>query len=412
MADGTVIAGIFDGMATSRTLGCDWTLEGPLQGVNVVDLSVQKDNPARAVAISSNGDGTGNFINRVWRTADSAASWVELGPQLSAEVLPFTIDTAPSDPRRIYVSGFEYYAEGGPQRESVMLRSDDDGASFTRLPLGPIGFDLEPYIAAIHPADSGKVYVRLRDRSNPSRTMINRLIYSDDAGVSWRELFVGAADMLGFALSPDGSRVALGLGDSRELGGARPVDKAVFGIYAASTSDHVFTRTREGQVGCMSWTERGMYFCSAGVGVEDAFELGLSGDEGATVRKLMLLPGVEGPLACPAESQTARVCEAQGNWPNLCVTIGRCDFTTGKVVNAPRGDECPQGPGPGPGAGGSSGTPDGGSGAPGAAPESLRIDDGCSVSRPGSGPIAWLALAGLTGLGVAQLARRQRRRER
>jgi photosystem II stability/assembly factor-like uncharacterized protein len=424
MADGTVVAATFEGLVTSRNHGCDWTVEGPMSGRYVADLSVQKDDATRAVAITSNSDSPGSFLNRVWRTTDSAASWTQLGQDLPSDAVPFTIDTAPSDARRVYVSAQRYLQDAGFVAESLLLRSDDDGATWTTLPVGSIANDLEPYLSAIHPNDPSRIYLRLRDQGDPTRTVVNRVLFSADAGENWQEIFVGAADILGFALSPDGSRVALGLGDSRAPVGERPVDPSVLGLYTASTADHEFVRRHEGQVGCISWSSRGMYFCGAGYEVQGkvAFELGFTNDEGASVTQVMELAGVEGPLACPAESQMSLACKLQNDWPGVCVRLGRCDPATGEVIQRPRGETCPVGPATG-GAAGSSGSgghgadpadaggkPDvaaGSGGGPSVAPPASNSDDGCSVSRPGqSRRVAMLALVALTA--ILALIRRSR----
>src|SRR6185295_10523918 len=154
-------------------------------------------------------------------------------------------DAAAADPKRIYVTGARFVAQDGglATRQGLLLRSDDAGVSWrhTSMAASSVGFD--PYLSAIHPRDPEKLYVRLRGPDS-DETVVNRVLYSADGGQSWQQIYEARADILGFALSPDGSRVALGLGDSRGLGGTRPVDKSVLGLYVANTADHQFIRTR------------------------------------------------------------------------------------------------------------------------------------------------------------------------
>jgi len=309
----------------------------------------------------------------------------------------------------------------------VLLRSDDDGLTWRTLPIGVAGAADEAYLSALDPNDPRKIYVRLRGNPDAADPLQNRVVYSEDDGQSWRQIFAARADILGFALSPDGSRVALGLGDSRQPGETRFVDRSLRGLYTASTSDHQFVRRREGQVACLKWAEDRMYFCGdsfpeAGTG---GFELGFTNDEGATATMLMKLNGIEGPLSCPVDSQTSQVCGMDDTWQRVCEVTSRCDLETGKLVPYERSAICPQSGGAGGGAGqggqgGGSGNnggasmndPDAG-GQPGAAPDTLHIDDGCSVSRPEhSRHVAVLGLVALFALGGAHGARRYLRRGR
>lgn len=268
MADGSVIGGIFDGLVTSRDSGCSWSFDGPLEGLNVEDLAVDKRDPARAIVLSTNGDSDGRFLSRLWQTTDSARTWVQLGPALADDALVFTLDAAPSEPNRIYVTGRRYGASDGgfTSGDGLLFRSDDTGKTWqTKLiPGGPEEF--APYLSAVHPNDPQKIYVRLRGKDDDS-AVTNRVIYSPDGGESWQQIFEARADVLGFALSPDGRRIALGLGDPRTPG--RAVDDSVLGLYLASTQDHRFAPKRAGHVGCLTWSNDGLYFCSTGlVGVD------------------------------------------------------------------------------------------------------------------------------------------------
>src|SRR5688572_14405213 len=81
-ASGTLLAGIFDGLALTTDNGCDFHFEPTIGKQNVVDVSVEKNDPTRALAVTSTGDGNGGYVNEVWRSADSGATWAKLGPSL------------------------------------------------------------------------------------------------------------------------------------------------------------------------------------------------------------------------------------------------------------------------------------------------------------------------------------------
>jgi photosystem II stability/assembly factor-like uncharacterized protein len=415
MADGSVIAGIFDGMVATRDYGCTWSYGG--SGVNVVDLAVQKSDPSRAVAVTSNYV-LDSYLNHLWRTTDSARTWFRVGPALDTDMFFITVDTAPSDPRRIYATAKRFILDDGgvaSSTTSVWLRSDDDGQSWQRSNIPGTGEDFDAYLSAVHPTEPQRVYVRLRGKDDVS-AVVNRVIYSSDGGQSWQQIFEARADVLGFALSPDGSRIALGLGDSRDLGRTRPVDPSVLGLYSASTADHQFALRRSGHIGCLTWSDQGLYLCAAGYpgANSDPFEVGLTNDEGVTNTKIMRLAGIEGPLDCLPETTVGQMCadrSEQSEWQRTCKLIGRCDSSSGELRAYPRGETCPPGSN---GTGGASNTPDGGTpvggapdGGPSAAPDALRIDKGCSVSLPGRRSGA--ALVALLALGLLAARRRGQR---
>ncbi len=422
MADGTVIGGTFHGITTTRDHGCNWSDGASTDGKFFVDLSVQPTDPARAIAIDGSGrtDG-GGFTNQLWRTTDSARSWTQLGADLDPNLIMLTLDAAPSAPSRIYVTAIRTtVADGGaPLREGVLLRSENDGASWTVhvIPGSDAGF--EPWLSAIHPTDPKKLYVRLRGPNTaPSNNIENRVVYSSDGGDTWQRIFDVRADGLGFALSPDGSRVLLGVGDSYDLDKARPVDASVLGLYAASASDHQFKRTRPGQIGCLTWAPEGLYFCATQFPIDggaSGFELGLSTDEGVTAKRVMRLNGVEGMLECPQSSSLSQRCDEE-EWKTVCLDIGRCSFDDGGLIPYPPGETCPAVGGSGgsggtsadagAGTGGASGTgnaggapPDASAGSANLADNGLTVRGGCGCRtadrNPGFGAALLLAIAAL-----------------
>src|SRR4029077_19909682 len=112
----------------------------------------------------------------------------------------------------------------------------------------------------------------------------SRLLYSDNAGASFREVFRGSADMLGFALADRGSRVLIGLGDSRDALLLRPVDKSALGIYRADVTSFVFEPALRGQVGCLTFGAEGLFVCGSNATLH--YELGLSHDTGSTASRV------------------------------------------------------------------------------------------------------------------------------
>lgn len=319
LADGTHVAGLFAGLSSSRDGGCDWTLAGgDLEGRYVVDLSVERGDPSRAVLTLSNGVSGGQFLTQLWETTDSGASWAQAGVDLPSDFLSLTVDAAPSDPARVYVSG----RFGPPGYQGAILRTSDRGQTWEPLEIPGSDDTHLPFLGAIDPADPDVIYVRLDGAAEMPGQTSDRLIVSKDGGQTWTTAFEGLGDLLGFALSPDGSAVAVGGPDD--------------GLWRAPTASLAFERVADVGVRCLTWTDRGLYAC--GDEFRDGFVVGLSSDEGASFAPLLHLDGLCGPLVCDAASGVASLCEDQ--WGATQLTIGSTDCSaSGPPSPPPASDE-------------------------------------------------------------------------
>ena len=352
---GRLLAGIFDGLSMSADGGCDWSFAGgALADRYVVDLTVEKNDRTRALAmVSMGGQPNNTFLNQLFRSTDSGATWAQLGSNLDPNLLLLTLDPAPSDSTRIYVSALEFGGDGGAS-QGYLLRSTDDGTTFEPVPIAGTSLADSPFIGAVDPVDPLRVYVRVAGNPN------DKLLVSSDGGTTFTEVLSGQAELFGFALSPDGATVLAGFGDPRD---GNEIDESVLGIWSASTTDLQFSRIYDKPVACLTWTPNRLYACT---GQFDAgFELGVSSDAGATFSSLMELADLQGPLECPAGTKTGDLCPP--DWEATCETIGKCVAGTG----------------------GSAGS----AGGAGSGGDSSAEDDGCGCRTPGrTGPSAMLAL--------------------
>jgi photosystem II stability/assembly factor-like uncharacterized protein len=325
---GSLIAAVFNGVYVSPDVGCTWQ-RPQTADLNrfAVDVTLEKNDLSKALILISAGREQGGNLNQVWRSADEGATWSKLGADLDPALRLDTIDPAPSDPAQVFMTA-QYQSETGEEDVGLLLHSTDGGVTWTERPISGTDSEWVAFLSAVHPQDPNKLYVRVRGpvvTRGEDRYVENRLLYSADAGRTWTEILNRPADMLGFALSPDGSTVLVGLGDSRALGGLRPVNREALGIYRASTSDHQFTRVHEGHVGCLTWAANGVYVCTSEF--YQGFELGLSKDEGRTVSAVMHLAGIKEPLACAAGTTVATTCDER-SWNEVCSKTNRCDENT------------------------------------------------------------------------------------
>src|SRR6185312_13424792 len=127
--------------------------------------------------------------------ADSGHTWAQAGVNLPPQFLGLTVDTAPSNPQRVYISG----RNGPPSYPGVIARSDDRGATWQMLSIPGADSTHLPYIGAVDPQNPDIVYVRLD--ADPS----DSLLVSKDGGVTWTTAYTATGKLTGFALSPDGT---------------------------------------------------------------------------------------------------------------------------------------------------------------------------------------------------------------
>ncbi len=358
---GALVAALPGGLSRTTDRMCTWERAAdPLAGHYVIDVAVDRTDAAHVVAIAAALDTTQiGFQATYAESHDAGRTWTVPGALLPEDFAPATVDVAPSRPQRIYASGVGAFPLFG-----VIARSDDGGVTWTSSSFG-MGGARAPYIAAVDPVDADKVYLRLESDTG------DRLAVSSNGGTTWRDVFTASASLLGFALSPDGSRVAVG----------GPSD----GVWVASTTDLAFTKKSAIATRCLTWTREGLYAC--GTEPADGFTIGLSHDDGAS-----FAPTYRGrdlaELACAPSTTTGATCAT--DWPAVAATLGQTDAGSEAGADAATDASAPD--------------------ANGAAPSGVSAAGGCSAGR-GESDIetrGGVALAVVIGALLASIARRQR----
>lgn len=392
--DGVLLVGVEATLNASRD-GCQWkpTLGGG-GSTFVVDYTVVRSAPNTVMAlVATYQNGTVDYA--LLKSTDGAENWSPLG-SVPAENA-YTLDVDPADPTHIYVTSLD-------NNVGHLLRSSDDGRTWSAHPIPSTNLNEPPYLAALHPGDPQKIYVRT-DSWVPidgELTANDALLYSSDGGETWTELFRNRAKLLGFALSPDGSTVLLGYGDPF-AGGATAVPGQL-GIFKSATDAFAFEPVFSGHVGCLAWTARGVYVCASQH--FDQFELGFSPrpdftSDAACIAPLLRLPEVRGPLACPAGT-TGTACNA--NWVAACAVFGAC-VDAGSSAGRCVGDDASAGGGED--AGLDSGAD--GRGSPPPPPMVGSVDNGDCGCRAGARPTRMPAIIVALLSSAVALCRRRRR---
>ncbi len=284
---GAVLAGLSDGLARSGDRGCEWARQPSLAGKYVIDLAVDPRNAMRVVGVTAGERAS------VIESIDGGATWLTVS-ELDADVRAETLDATASDGQRLYVSG----ALSGDPNNGVLLRSDDGGRTFKRHLIELRG-GAAPFIAAVDPTNADVVYLRINVSDRPDGGVgTDHLVVTTDGGGSFRNAATATGQMLGVALSPDGSKIA--------YGGPRD------GLLVASTSDFALRRVGSHSARCLAWRSEGMYVCVPEG--ELGFTVGLSTDDGASFRRFYTVTKVT-ELKCAASTSTGAMCPA--DWPAI-----------------------------------------------------------------------------------------------
>jgi photosystem II stability/assembly factor-like uncharacterized protein len=346
-ANNSLIAGVSRGLNVSPDVGCNWACEGgALAGQPIADIAVRPDNPASAVALTrayqEAPDGQ-SILSQAFETTDNGATWNAIGVALPSDVVVETIDVAKSDPNRLYVSGTR---GTGSATTAWLFVSTDHGSTWAPNQLPSNLFDPQSeaavFIGAVDPTNASRLYLRSQAQLLGGVSRLTVVDIGADGAPAYQgvhsfdvEAGMGlSGQMLGFALSPDGSKIYIGSEED--------------GLWAASTSDLVFEKKSSIIVQCLATRNNELWACSAAI---SGFIAGVSTDDGATfATKLPLIGALTGPISCAPNAQGA-ACNASQNssqcgpaYENFCAVNtcgepssngskgGSCDVARGGVA--------------------------------------------------------------------------------
>ncbi|MEO8800383.1 MAG: sialidase family protein [Polyangiaceae bacterium] len=275
--NGALVVGSFSGVVRSTDGGCHFDTD-PSWPKSVVDLATRPTAPDRIYALTgafaAMGDAGSTYTSKVWVSDDAGAHWAERGT-LDPRYLVDTIEVAPSDPKRVYVSAVR---TAGKTTEAAIFRSNDDGAHFEKHALALTGEERGLYIAAVAPKDANRIYLRT------GGALEGRLLVSSDGGKTTKEVLRSDA-LRAFALSPDGTTLW--------TGGARD------GLQRAATTDFHFEKTSATPLECLAAVGDRLWACTPAV---IGSVLAVSTDRGASFTPRLTLDGMRGPLQCAGPS--------------------------------------------------------------------------------------------------------------
>lgn len=275
LPDRSILAAVQAGVLVAHGDACDWHLASGI-GHPVADVTVSASPPRVAGAVAYD-----LAALKAWyfESADGD-SFTQVGAEID-DLYPRSVDIAPSDSARVYITGLGHGGSLG-----VIARSIDHGATWQVFDISGATQAAQPFIAAIDPSDPDRLYVRFASASST-------LVYTTDGGATWTAALTLDGPMQGATLSPDGSMVLVGGPD--------------LGVWRAPSSTMAFAKVSDASVKCLKWADDGVYGCDAPL--QGGLVLTMSHDDGQTFDPLLYLACVE-PLACRAGTSVGDLCES------------------------------------------------------------------------------------------------------
>jgi photosystem II stability/assembly factor-like uncharacterized protein len=140
---GNVLAGFFGSLSVSAEQGCSWRSQAlDTRYQYPFDTTLDPADPSRTWVLTVSVDGT-RLVHLL--SVDSSGVIGDVLP-VGDGFVPVTVEVAPSNPERIYVTGIEENVS------SLVLRSDDRGQTWTRWAVAGHGA-LPLFISAVDPND-------------------------------------------------------------------------------------------------------------------------------------------------------------------------------------------------------------------------------------------------------------------
>ncbi|MBS1124836.1 MAG: hypothetical protein H6Q90_7064 [Deltaproteobacteria bacterium] len=311
--DGTIFATTFTGLRVSRDGGCTW--DTATAALPAGDPNRIADRWIDAIDIAPTGDvwvatAESAGANDVYHSTDNGVTFAPRG-LASATIWWKSIKVAPSDPQRVYATGYQV----APTARAFLERTDTTGASWTEKPLpSTIQYGGTPlvYVTAVDPTNPDHLYLTSIDANPPSG---DRLYRSTDGGDTFTEVLATTDPIRGVVFRTNttvlAATIASGTFESRP-GGEGPFTK--LGETRPNSPD-----LAPPQLGCLAQRANGELVGCGANWQPDYMAVGRTNNP-LSWQKLFRFVELAGPLSCAAGTTTHTECEP--GWPALAQQFG------------------------------------------------------------------------------------------
>jgi photosystem II stability/assembly factor-like uncharacterized protein len=294
---GTLLAGTPIGLAISRDGGCSWAFGGgglePKPWIS--DVAIASDGAIWLVTAS------GGTANDVYVSRDDARTFT---PASIDEPRAFwkTVRVAPSDPMRVYATGYrvDNTADAASGSEPIVYRSDDGGQKWRRLAFTYPG---QPQLAllAVSPASPDLVFAK-------PLGVESTLLRSEDGAGTWTPVLMPTAQLQTVVVYADGQHVLAG----------SSLNSAGVAMLSSDAGRTFAPASQQPFLACGAQRSDSALF-GCGENWKDNFALGRSAD-GQSWTPVFRFQQIAGPLDCPAGTAEHDVCAPM--WPTLADMFG------------------------------------------------------------------------------------------
>ncbi|HVU03836.1 MAG TPA: hypothetical protein VHE30_18885, partial [Polyangiaceae bacterium] len=180
--------------------GCDWTPSTDFADKLVTDVELDHTNVY--VVTSTNTNTEAGVEGLVWKSTENGDHFQKLGVPFPTNLAATQLGIAPSDDKRLYVTGRELEATPG-----TLLRSDDGGASWKTTPIPTTDSLMTLRIAGIHATRPDVLVIWADLLEGLGQDSFDEIWITADGGGTFKKIYSGAGDLPGFAFSPDGTEI-------------------------------------------------------------------------------------------------------------------------------------------------------------------------------------------------------------
>jgi hypothetical protein len=327
--DGTIYATTQNGLRVSRDGGCTFEtarLRGFGQPGWPDDLWMDALDVAPDGTVWIGTTETG-LPNAVYKSTDHARSFEKIGLETGTGWWK-SLDVAPSDGNRIYVTGYEI----APTPRAFIERSVNGGQDWEELPLTDVQVVAEDKVLllGVDPTNADIVYLRAGDSAGPGKDRVYR---TANGGTTWTEVLATDRVVVGFVVLGDGTVL---------VQGPQPMEGESGCLWRSTDGGNTFGGCETGPgasyynrdvMKCLATREDGTLFaCSANW--DPNFATVMRTKDGAPLTKSFRFNELSGALQCPSGTPQHDVCELR-YWPGFAEQYG----ITGPVDAGVGGDD-------------------------------------------------------------------------